>query len=136
LFIHLCETFVFVFDLVSLSFFSTGSNLFDMLPWVPPDPCEPGVQGNYMIMRRASGPSNLIAANLSGRDEFGVLYNIDVVLECKNHTFVSGHSGRSRVLEKVQVAPRHCLLELIDEGGVLVHAIWYLDMSMTQIVWL
>ena len=107
-----------------------------MLPWVAPDPCEPGVQGNYIIMTRASGPSNLIAANLSGRDEFGVLYNIDVVLECKNHTFVSGHSGRSRVLEKHQVAPRHCLLELIDEGGVLVHAIWYLDMSMTQIVWL
>ena len=107
-----------------------------MLPWVAPDPCETGAQGNYSIMTRASGPSNLIAANLSGRDELGVLYNIDVVLECKNHTFISGQSGRSQVLEKVQVAPRHCLLELIDEGGVLVHAIWYLDMSMTQIVWL
>ena len=107
-----------------------------MLPWVAPDPCEPGVQGTYIIMTRASGLSSLIAVNLSGRDQFGVPYNIDVVLECKNHTFISGHSGRSRVLEKHQVAPRHCLLELIDEGGVLVHAIWYLDMAMTQIVWL
>ena len=78
----------------------------------------------------------MIAANLSGHAEFGLLYNIDVVLECKNHTFLSGQSRRSRVLEKVQVAPRHCLLELIDVGGVLVHAIWYLDMSMAQIVWL
>ena len=120
----------------SVFLFSTGSNLFDMLPWVPPDPNEPGVQGNSTISTRASGPSHLIAANLSGRDEIGVLYNIDVVLECKNHTFVSGQSGRSRVLEKVQVAPRHCLLEFIDEGGVLVHAIWYLDMSTTQIFWL
>ena len=107
-----------------------------MLPWVAPDPREPGVQGTYIIMTRASGLSSLIAVNLSGRDQIGVPYNIDVVLECKNHTFVSGQSGRSRVLEKVQVAPRHCFLELIDVGGVLVHAFWYLDMSMTQIVWL
>ena len=110
--------------------------IFDMLRWVPLDPTEPGVQGSYIIIGRASGPSNLIAANLSGHDELGVLYNIDVVRECKKHTFLSGQSGRSRVLEKVQVAPRHCLLELIDAGGVLVHIIWYLDMSMTQVVWL
>ena len=51
-----------------------------MLCWVPPDPTEPGVQGSYIIIGRASGPSNLIAAHLSGHDEFGLLYNIDVVL--------------------------------------------------------
>ena len=104
--------------------------------WVPPGPTEPGVQGGYICVVSASGPSNLIAANLSGHDEFGLLYNIDVVLECKNLTFLSGQSGRSQILEKVQIAPRYCLLELIDVGRVLVHAIWYLDMSMTQIVWL
>ena len=106
-----------------------------MLRWVPPDPTEQGVQGSYIIIGRASGPSNLFAANLSGHDEFGLPYNIDVVLECKNHTFLSGQSGISRVLEKVQVSPRHCLLELIDVGGMLVHAIGYLDVSMTQMVW-
>ena len=88
------------------------------------------------MIGRASGPSNLFAANLSGHDEFGLPYHIDVVLECKNLTFLSSESGISRLREKVQVSPRHCLLGLIDVGGMLVHAIWHLDMSMTQIVWL
>ena len=78
--IHLCESFVL--SLFSSVFFLQLVPIFDMLRWVPPDPCEPGVQGNYIISGRASGSSNLIAANLSGHDEFGVLYNIDVVLEC------------------------------------------------------
>ena len=103
---------------------------------IPPDPTEPGVQGNDIITGRAAGLSNLFAANLRGHDEFGLPYSIDVVLECKKHTFLSSESGTSRVLEKVQVSPCHYLLELVDVGGMLVHAIWYLDMSVTWIVWL
>ena len=99
----------------------------------PPDPTEPGVQVTYIIIGRAAGLSNLCAANFSGHDEFDLPYSIDVVLERKNLTFLSSERGTSRVLEKVQVLPRHCLLELIDVGGKLVHAIWHLDTSMTQI---
>ena len=103
---------------------------------VPPDPTEPGVQGSYIMIGRDAGLSNLFAANLRGHDEFGLPYSIDVVLECKNDTFFSSACGTSRVLEKVQVLPCHCLLELIDVGGMRVHAIWHLDMSMTQVDWL
>ena len=71
-----------------------------MLRWVPPDPTEPGVQGSYIIIGRASGPSNLFAANLSGHDEFGLPYNIGVVLECKNHTFLSSEAEHPGCLRR------------------------------------
>ena len=78
----------------------------------------------------------MCAANINGKDEFRVPYNIDVDLACKTNTALSSIRGTSRVLEKRQALPRHCLLELVDaEDGTLVHAIWHLDMPMTQIDW-
>ena len=86
------------------------SQFFSLMPFfrmfrrVPPNSTEPGVQGSSIIIGRAAGPSHLFAANLSGHDEFGLPYNIDVVLECKNHSFLSSESGTSRVFENPSFA--------------------------------
>ena len=102
----------------------------------PPDPTEPGVKGAYIIIGRAVGQPNMCAANISGHDELGRPYSIDVVLQ-RTGTSLSGARGNSRVLDKVHVKPRRCLLELVDaEGGTLVHAAWHRDMPMTQVDWL
>ena len=51
-------------------------------PLLPPNPSEPGVNGVYTIIGKASDLANSYAASVSGNAEMGQPYSIDIVIEC------------------------------------------------------
>ena len=101
----------------------------------PPNPSEPGVNGVYTIIGKASDLANSYAANANCNDEMDQPYSIDIVIEC-TAILENNACGTSRVVMKQLIAPRHCVLELIDvNGGMLFMIIWRLEMQMAHVDW-